>query len=149
PGVLLPYLPAAGRAQIVVTSTATTAGQLGRPVPVNVFSDDEALTFLAERSGRDDPDGAHVLAGELGFLPLALAQAAAVIRRRGLSYREYLSLLRTATVSAHLLPGTAEPYPHGTAEAIMLSVDTLTADDGTGLCGTLLGIIALLSPDGV
>jgi tetratricopeptide (TPR) repeat protein/predicted DNA-binding transcriptional regulator YafY len=149
PDVLLPYLPAAGKAQAVVTSTATAIAQLGMPVPMLVFTEDEALAFLAERVGRDDPEGARNLADELGFLPLALAQAAAVIRRRELSYAEYLSLLHASPVSGQLLRGKAEQYPRGTAEAILLSVGTLTADDRAGLSGTLLGMISLLSPDGV
>ena len=149
PGVLLPYLPAAGTAQVVVTSTAAATAQLGNPVPVDAFTGEEALGFLAERTGLDDPDGALGLATELGFLPLALAQAAAVIRRRALGYAEYRSLLREAPVREQLRPGKAEQYPRGTAEAILLSVDTLAADDPSALCGQVLAIISLLSPDGV
>jgi tetratricopeptide (TPR) repeat protein len=46
---------------------------------VGVFSADEALAFLAEGTGRSDQDGVRELARELGCLPLALAQAAAVL----------------------------------------------------------------------
>ena len=46
---------------------------------MDVFTEQEALTFLAARTGRADAAGAQALAAEVGCLPLALAQAAAVI----------------------------------------------------------------------
>lgn len=80
---LRPFLPADGAAQVVVTSTRRSAADLGVPVAVDVFSEGEALTFLAERTGLDDMAGAWELADELGFLPLGLTQAAALIKKRG------------------------------------------------------------------
>ena len=52
---------------------------LGTPVQVEVFTEEEALAFLTARTRLDDGPGARTLAFELGYLPLALAQAAAVI----------------------------------------------------------------------
>ena len=52
---LRPFLPAAGDAQVVVTSTLQGASALGAAVPVDVFTEDEALAFLAGRTGRADP----------------------------------------------------------------------------------------------
>jgi hypothetical protein len=77
PDEVLSYVPAAGQAQVVVTSTDATAAALGRAMPVDVFTERESLGFLAGRTGRGDPEGAGRLAEELGHLPLALAQAAA------------------------------------------------------------------------
>ena len=148
-GLLQTYLPAAGQAQIVITSTVATTANLGRALPVDVFTGDQALAFLARRIGRHDADGARTLATELGFLPLALAQAAAVIDMQRLSYQVYLDRLRSYPVREYLLPTSAEPYPRGTAEAILLSFDAVTAADPGGLCDILLCVISLLSPDGV
>lgn len=149
PGMLRTYLPAAGQAQIVITSTIAATANLGGSVPVDVFTDAQALTFLATRTGRDDTDDARVLATELGFLPLALAQAASVIDMQRLSYKVYLDRLRSYSVLEYLRPTSAEPYPRGTAEAIMLSFDAVTTGDPGELCGKLLCIISLLSPNGV
>ena len=77
---------AAGDAQVVITSSLQTASDLGQAVLVDVFSEGEALAFLAERPGSTDTIGARELAAELGCLPLALAQAAAVIARQRLGY---------------------------------------------------------------
>jgi hypothetical protein len=107
---------------------------LGRPVHVNVFTEQEALAYLARRTDRSDEAGARELAGELGFLPLALAQAAAVIAAQHLDYPAYLAQLRTAPVQDLLKRAAGEPYPHGAAQAIVLALDATTDADATGLC---------------
>lgn len=76
---LRPFVPSAGAAQVVITSNRQSASGLGTPVAVGEFTEAEALQFLAERTGLSDPAAAQELAEELGFLPLALAQAAGVI----------------------------------------------------------------------
>jgi len=148
-GALRPYLPAAGKAQVIVTSTQASALTLGRPTGVAVFTAPEARDFLTERTGRNDPAGAELVAAELGRLPLAVAQAAAVIKSRHLSYNVYLSRLRAYPAERYLPPAVGDPYPRGVAESILLSLDTVTAADPTGLCADLLAAISLLSPDGV
>ena len=49
PEALRPFIPAEGAARVVITSRQKS--DLGRPVPVGAFSADEALAFLAERTG--------------------------------------------------------------------------------------------------
>ena len=71
------FLPSAGQCQGIITSNQQETGGLGEPVAVDVFSKAEALAFLAQRTGRANEPAACELAKELGFLPLALAQAAA------------------------------------------------------------------------
>ena len=144
-----PYVPALGAPQVVLTTTEASVAGSGKPVQVGVFSEQEALAFLAERTGRDDPDGARSLAEELGCLPLALAQAAAVIAGQRLTYPRYLARLREHPAGKYLRAAKGDPYPRGVAEAILLSVDAVTASDPTGLCGDLLGIVSLLSAEGV
>ena len=146
---LRPILPAAGISQVVITSTGLGAAGLGTSVPVDVFSQEEALSFLAQRTGRADPDRARQLARELGYLPLALAQAAAVISAQRLDYRRYLDRFRSMPVQEYLTPSAGEPYPHGVAEAVLLSLDAAAADDKTGLCGVLIDVVSLLSTTGV
>ena len=92
------FVPSAGQCQVIITSNQLESGGLGEPVAVGVFTEQEALSFLAERTGRSDDAGARELAGELGFLPLALAQAAAVIAAQHLDYPAYLARLRTVPV---------------------------------------------------
>ena len=98
PADLLPFLPAAGAARVLVTSNERPVGELGAGLAVDVFSWEEAVAFLAGRTGSDDAAGARLLAGELGRLPLALAQAAAVIAAQHLDYPAYLARLRAKPV---------------------------------------------------
>ena len=146
---LRPFLPAAGKSQVVVTGTSLGAASLGRPVPVNVFSQEEALSFLAQRTGQANAGGARELACELGYLPLALAQAAAVIALQRLEYRTYLDRLRSISVQEYLTPVEGDPYPQGVAEAVLLSLDAAAAADQTGLCAIVMDVVSLLSTAGV
>ena len=142
-------MPAAGQCQVIITSNQLQTGGLGEPVTVDVFTEAEALAFLAERTGRSDQAGARELAAELGFLPLALAQAAAVIAAQHLDYPAYLARLRATPVQDLLQRGPGEPYPQGAAEAIVLALDAAADADPAGLCRGLINVIALLSAAGV
>jgi tetratricopeptide (TPR) repeat protein len=146
---LRPFVPAAGDAQIIITSSRQAAADMGLPVPVEAFTEEEALTFLAERTRNSDSDGARALAAELGRLPLALAQAAAVIARQRLRYTTYLDRLQMLPVGDYLSRVEADPYPRGAAAAILLSVESAGARDRSALPGAVLDLVAVLSTTGV
>ena len=149
PADLLPFLPAAGAARVLVTSNERAVGDLGAGVAVDVFTWEEALAFLAGRTGSADAAGARLLAGELGRLPLALAQAAAVIAAQHLDYPAYLARLRAKPVDQLLLRESAGRYPHGLAAAVLLALDAVRAGDGTGVCGAVMDLVSVLSAAGV
>ena len=149
PADLLPFLPAAGAARVLVTSNEQPVGELGAGVAVDVFSWEEALAFLAGRTGSPDAAGARLLAGELGRLPLALAQAAAVIAAQHLDYPAYLARLRAKPVDQLLLPVSAGRYPHGLAAAVLLALDAVRAGDSTGVCAAVMDLASVLSAAGV
>jgi tetratricopeptide (TPR) repeat protein len=149
PADLLPFLPAAGAARVLVTSNERPVGDLGAGVAVDVFTEAEALAFLAGRTGSDDAEGARLLAGELGRLPLALAQAAAVIAAQHLDYPAYLARLRATPVDQLLQRESAGRYPHGLAAAVLLALDAVRAGDGTGVCGAVMDLASVLSAAGV
>jgi tetratricopeptide (TPR) repeat protein len=149
PDQLRPYLPAVGAAQVVITSTRRSMSGLGISVPVGVFTESEALSYLAERTGRGDTRDAGEVAAELGYLPLALAQAAAVIAAQQLSYPAYLARLRAIPVGQYLQRPEDDPYPDAVAATIVVSFGDACARDATGLARFLMTLIALLSPAGV
>jgi hypothetical protein len=120
-------LPANGQIQVIITSTRPEGSALGRVVKVHVFDEAEALAFLAQATGLADADGVQELAAELGFFPLALAQAAAVISAQHLNYPTYLARLRTVPVGEILKRALKEPYSHDAAEAIVLALDAVAA----------------------
>ena len=149
PGLLRPFLPAAGAARVIITSNYQPVASLGAGVPVDVFTEAEALTFLAARTGQADAAGARALAEELGCLPLALAQAAAVIASQHLSYGTYLERLRRLPVADLLAAEEAGQYPQGVAAAVLLALDTVRAGDQGGACGAVMDLVAVLSAAGV
>ena len=146
PDVLRPFVPA-GAAQVLITSDRQPVAGLGTSVPVDVFTADEALAFLARRTGLTDSTGAAAVAAELAHLPLALAQAAAVIAGQRLTYDRYLERLRAPPVEEYL--PAEEAYPHGVAEAVLLSLNAVRAEDHAGVCTGVMEIMAVLSASGV
>jgi len=146
PDQLRPFLPAAGAAQVIVTSNVQAIASLGPGVPVGVFSGAEALTFLAARTGQADAAGAQALAEELGYLPLALAQAAAVIAGQHLAYGTYLERLHRLPVEEMLVPETAGQYPRGVAATVLVSLENVRRMEA---CEPVMNLLAVLSPAGV
>ena len=149
PGLLRPFLPAAGAARVVITSNQQAVAHLGAGVPVDVFTEGEALTFLAARTGQADATGALELAAEVGRLPLALAQSAAVIAAQHLSYATYLERLRRLPVADLLAAEEAGQYPRGVAAAVLLSLDHLRAGEDGQTCIAVMELLAVLSATGV
>jgi tetratricopeptide (TPR) repeat protein len=149
PAVLQPFIPAAGAARVIITSNQRSMVNLGAGMPVDVFSEPEALAFLAERTGWVDAADAGALAVELGYLPLALAQAAAVIADQHLGYDTYLDRLRGMPVGELLAPVEAGQYPRGVVAAVLLSLADVRAGDDPGVCTAVMELLAVLSAAGV
>jgi tetratricopeptide (TPR) repeat protein len=96
--VIRPYLPASGQGLVLITSRRSDWRGLARTLPLDVMSEPDALRLL---SGMQDPEAtlpaaglaeAKALAEELGFLPLALAQARAFMTERGYGFADYRML---------------------------------------------------------
>ena len=149
PEVLRPFFPAGGTAQVLITSTRQPTQNLATAVPVDVFSTDEALSFLAGRTSLDDEAGAAAVAAVLVHLPLALALAAPVIRGERDGYARYLDRLQTIPTETFLTGDDDQPYPHGVARAVPLSLAAIRAADKTGMCTWVVEIMAVLSGAGV
>jgi tetratricopeptide (TPR) repeat protein len=149
PDELRPFLPATGGTQVVITSTDQGFTELGEAVDVTAFTRAESLGYLRQRTGLADDQGAATVAHELGDLPLALAQAAATIRRQHLTYPTYLERLRRVPTTTLLGTIPGGDYSRPAAEALLLSIQVTEASDPAGLTGRLLRVVAALSPDGV
>jgi hypothetical protein len=102
PEVVKPFLPSPLTGAVLLTSRATNFDVLGkcRPVMLEVMTEEEALAFLKGRTEREELSeseevAAKALAEELGYLPLALEQAAAYIKKNQVSFAKYLEIYRT------------------------------------------------------
>jgi tetratricopeptide (TPR) repeat protein len=93
-----PYLPTSGGGRILVTSRRTDWQGVAKTLPLDVMSEPDALRLLTgdhpeATLSADDLDEAKKLADDLGFLPLALAQARAFMSERGYGFAAYRALL--------------------------------------------------------
>jgi RNA polymerase sigma factor (sigma-70 family) len=149
PEALRPFVPADGTAQVLITSTRQPTANLATAVPVDMFSADEALSFLTGRTGLDDEAGAAAVAAVLGHLPLALALAVPVISGQRHGYARYLDRLQTIPTEVFLTGDEGQPYPHGVVRAVLLSLAVIRAADKTGMCTRVIEIMAVLSAAGV
>ncbi|MFG6191565.1 NB-ARC domain-containing protein [Nonomuraea sp. JJY05] len=95
---LRPYLGRLHGGHVLVTTRRTVGWHdLCTPITLNVLSRQAAVSLLAELTGSPDSEGLDALAGELGDLPLALAQAGAYIAHTpGIGVRRYRDLLRAS-----------------------------------------------------
>ena len=152
PGLLRPFVPATGVSRVLITVAREPMAELGASIPVEVFSAEEALALLDGRTGLADEAGASAVAAELGYLPLALDQAAAVIDNQHGGYAAYLAKLRALPAGDYLVRREDEeehPSPPGVAEAVLLSLEAVSAADRVGVCTGVMELTAMLSPAAV
>lgn len=154
-------LPDDGAATVIATMADARAMISRHALDVTSWTPEQAVGYLAVRTGLDDPDGAQQVAEEVGFLPLALAQAAWVIgqrrRRRPLrrgkseyGFAEYAVELDGLPLDRVLTAERGGEYLLKTAQAIELSVQaTLDACEDDGLGPAVLGVLAHLDPVGI
>jgi hypothetical protein len=148
--------------QVVATTRCRDAalhGDRRRLVDVDLFTPAEALTYLTEKlpdRARTDTATTQLagLAADLGFLPLALAQAAAYLTNKPLlttaDYRAQLADRRTAL--REVLPSERDlPDEHQQTVAATWSLSIEAADqlDPAGLARPVMELASLLDPAGI
>jgi tetratricopeptide (TPR) repeat protein len=138
----------AGRVLVTTASQAAFAGAQGALIhPVGVFSPDQALRYLTVRLTAD-PDqrlGAKDLIPDLGYEPLALAQASAVIASSALSCRAYRDLF----ARGRELAAAAGGEPPAASVTWAISVEQADRLSPGGAARALLALAALLDGDGI
>jgi hypothetical protein len=157
-----PHATATGR--VVVTARRHDAALRGpgrRVIEVGVFTPEEAHAYLrgvlaGQPQVLDDPDdgdGVEGLAQELGYLPLALAQAAAYMLDRNLTCAAYRGRLadRRRRLASLLPEGEGLPDEHRATVALTwsLSVEQANRLSPAGLAGPLLAVASVLDANGI
>src|SRR6266700_7937054 len=144
--------PHGPQGRVVVTSRRPdTAVRAYRPraVEVGPFSPREALAYLSSKL-HSDPDqwiGALDLAGDLGYLPIALAHAPALMSDTGLDCREYRD--RVADRMRRLAGAPADPYPSIVASTWALATEFAEQISPAGLARPALALASMLAPTGI
>ncbi len=148
PGAVRDYLPSRVAGHVLITSRDPNWGALAKPVEVEVFTPEDARAFLLRRANSNDAAGADALAKELGYLPLALEQAAAYIVETALSFGAYLVRFRRSH-RAMLSKGapSSESYPDTVLTTWTLSMSR--AKEACPASADLLNLLAFLAPDDV
>jgi hypothetical protein len=92
PQELAGYLPG-GDGHVIITSRTQAWSQVALPLEVRVFSAAESEHHLMSRVSAVSRETAQRISAQLGYLPLAVEQAAAWLRTTGLSAETYLEML--------------------------------------------------------
>jgi len=155
---LLP--PASIRSRVLITTRRRDAALWGegrRLVPVGMFTPDEAAAYLTANlhahNRADRADQIRGLAADLGFLPMALAQAAAYLTDVGLdckSYRERLADRRRRLPD--LVPdrgGLPDDHRATLAATWSLSIEQADLLRPAGLSRPMLELASVLDPNGI
>jgi tetratricopeptide (TPR) repeat protein len=154
PEMLKVYYPRTPRGHILLTSRAQLFDTLGiaRPLALETMQPDEALSFLYTRTARAQSDpaekrAAEHLAAELGYLPLALEQAAAYITAKTARFQDYLAsyLKQRLALLNEAQPKTGE-YPASVAKTWALNFQEVEKDP---VAADILRVSAFLSPDAI
>lgn len=153
--LLKSFYPRGGGGRVLLTSRESVFDALGiaQATPVDALPPDEAVQFLLRRSGREsttkaEEAAAAELAGELGFLPLALEQAAAYILAQQSEFQNYLKAYR---LRRHALLNKSRPklgdYPETVATT--WDINFRRVQDCSPASAELLRACAFLSPDDI
>ncbi|MCB1057234.1 MAG: tetratricopeptide repeat protein, partial [Acidobacteria bacterium] len=147
PGDLRDILPRGG-GHVLITSRRQDWAGTARAFDVRPFSPEEAVAYFAERAGTDRTDtesseaAAAALAEDLGYLPLALSQAASYMQQTGLSTQAYRDLFQTRR--AELLHRGASLDHDPVAVTWKVSFEELERDSPAA--SALLRLCAFLAP---
>ena len=123
PPKLHDFLPS-GSGHVLITSRNQGWANQSIVIEVDIFESEESVEFLQRRWEGISVEDAHRLAEELGHLPLALDQAAAVHTETGMAMADYLRSL-SESPGQMLDEGTGSNYPNSVARTWRLAYDNL------------------------
>ena len=145
---LAPYQPHVVRGRILITSRNRGWDHLAREFRVSTMEPDEARDFLLERTGQDDADAAARLAEELGYLPLALEQAAAYIKRGlGMSLADYTKHFQRRRLTLWKKEQHPDNYHKHVATTWALTMEQIAEKSPAAV--DLMRLLAFLAPDDI
>ena len=121
-------------------------------VDVGVFPREDSIAYLLDATGSQDVEAADAVAGRLGDLPLAVAQAAATASDEGWTLRRYLERLEKYSSEQVIRPVPGDSYTHDVSWALLLAVDSALDRIEGGLrevARLQVGALAVLAEPGV
>jgi tetratricopeptide (TPR) repeat protein len=158
PAMVKPFLPQGNTGHLLLTSRAYSFQKIGlvSPREVNVLSPDEARDFLLRRTGKGPSEKspeADALAKEVGYLPLALEQAAAYIAETGASFKNYLAGFKTQRLKVlerqGPVMGNDEKEQQKRTVATAWALNFADVEKASPASAELLQLSAFLAPDAI
>ncbi|WP_435283673.1 FxSxx-COOH system tetratricopeptide repeat protein [Streptomyces koelreuteriae] len=143
PDQIEPWLPE-GVGHVLITSRDPDWHGIAHQSDLGVFTRADSLAYIQARIPAITTEQADLLAQDLGDLPLALAQAAGVLRS-GMTLDRYRQLLTTNTARL-LQESDVRDYPAPLAATVNIAVTRLM-DDGHPDATALLRLGAFLGPE--
>ena len=151
PAHIEPLLGQIGAGHVIITSRRDINwGQMADPVRLDVLDSAPAALVLVAHTGQQTPTAADAAAGiaeELGFLPLALDQAAAYIVQQRISCVAYLDSLRRDPARMHAAPGAGGDAQGTIARLWDLHITAIRDSNPDAV--RLLGVLGRYAPDGI
>jgi tetratricopeptide (TPR) repeat protein len=134
---------------LITTRRDTGWDQITSPIPLDVLAPGPAADLLTTRTGSHDQagrDAAAAVAAELGYLPLALDQAAAYVRQTRIALTVYLQRLRQQPAAMYAAAGSGQAQ-RTIARVWDITIEAIRAHDLSAI--KLLHIMACYAPDNV
>lgn len=144
------YLPQAEIGHAIITSRFRHWQDYASEIELKVWKEDEAVTYLIRVIGRSEEkhkEKAKTVAEILGYLPLALAQAAAYIKETGCSFDEYIELVQKRQRELWRAEEPPNFYRSTVDITWKISMDAVLKQEQSS--AYLLNIFAYLAPDNI
>ena len=151
PGDVEPLLGQLHGGHILLTTRRDTGWQrIAAPVRLDVLAPGPAADLIAAATGQDGPDDAEAaaeIAAELGFLPLALDQAAAYVTQTRIPLARYLDLLRQHPARMHAATAAGGQAQRAIARLWDITLQAISQADPAA--AGLLGALACYASDSI
>jgi TIR domain/Uncharacterized protein conserved in bacteria (DUF2272) len=141
PNDIRDLLPQAGAGHVLLTTRNLTWGPIASVLKLDLWTPEEAVEYLTKRTKHDNAKAAAALAETLGFLPLAIEQAAAYIDESQITIAGYTELFRKSR--RRLLGANSRKVTVATVWS--LSLESVKLESPAAV--TLLRLAAFLPPD--
>lgn len=118
------FLPKIFKGDILISSRYNINGSFN-PQKIDLFTPLDSVLFLKKRTEIEDDTDIEKLAYQLGYLPLALEQAAAYIISSGESFSDYLKLFKDYGVKLFGDSSNKEEYKYTVNTTWKISMDKI------------------------
>ena len=157
PDDLAGLVPRGEGVRVLVTTTRLVdwAGAGWVHVPVGVFERKQSISILLDRTDQTGREAANAIAGVLGDLPVAVAQAAATARRDRYTLAAYLDMLERTTLEEGVRRWEGDEYPEAVGAALRLALQSTLkwikrrSPHREVVARVQLGILSVLAAPGV